>query len=57
MERVNPIERLKDIEKDTEVTSRILGALGLVNAFDYIEDTPPVTEHPEDDKWIVRSGN
>lgn len=54
MERVDPIERLKDIEKDTEVTSRILGALGLVNAFDYIDETISPTEHPEDDQWIIR---
>lgn len=28
-------ERLKDIETDTEVTARLLGALGLVSAVTY----------------------
>jgi len=33
-------ERVKDIEKDTELTARLLGALGLVDASLYIYDNP-----------------
>ena len=37
--QVNP-ERIKDIEKDTELTARLLGALGLVDASQYSYDNP-----------------
>lgn len=43
-------ERALEIQKDTELTSRILGSLGLYNA---AFDTYDVPEHPEDSRWAV----
>ena len=48
MENLN--ERIEDIEKDTEVTSRLLGALGLYSCLDDIYVNPPEPES----RWIVR---
>ena len=42
------IERITDIERDTEVTARLLGALGLVDALQFEYDNP---EH-HDSQWI-----
>ena len=44
-------ERLNDIEKDTEVTARLLGALGLYDATQDLYDNP---DH-EDSQWVIRS--
>lgn len=38
-----------------EETHRVLGALGLVWAD--TDDIPIIPEHPEDERWIVRSEN
>jgi hypothetical protein len=51
MEQIpDSVEGITEIEKDTEVTARILGALGLVDAtlFDYESPTH------DDSRWIVR---
>ena len=51
MEQIpNQTERVSEIEKDTELTARLLGALGLVDAtlFDY-EDPQHI-----DERWIGR---
>ena len=47
-------ERLKEIEKDTELTARLLGALGL---YDASRDHYEVTVHLEDSKWAVEPFN
>ena len=47
MERREAEERKAEIEKDTELTARLLGALGL---YDASHDHYEVTEHPEDER-------
>lgn len=54
MERREAEERKAEIEKDTELTARLLGALGL---YDASQDHYEVTEHPEDSKWAVEPFN
>lgn len=54
MERRESEARKAEIEKDTELTARLLGALGL---YDASQDHYEVTEHPEDRKWAVEPFN
>ena len=43
-------ERIQDIEKDIEITARLLGALGL---YDAANDFYPTTHH-DDESWCIR---
>ena len=51
-------EKLWDIEhgeSDYDAMQRQLGSLGLVDAL--AEEPPIQEEHPEDEKWIIRSAD
>lgn len=50
MEQLPEFERLINDEEREEL-NRALGALGL---YDASQDTYETSEHPEDDKWIIK---